>query len=136
MTKNLHLTSIVMCDTHWQSSLLLLQSTLVNFKMHLQLVSQNTKELPNFSLIRKDYYCFLHFTGSRFQCTFTKAIVALGKAHTYSVLSLSSLPRSTTQLLPIMVWQNTDRYCRQRGERQPKLHSSLKGKTRVLAAGI
>ena len=36
-------------------------------------------------------------------------IVALGKAHTHSALSLSSLPKVALETVPIFVWLNTDR---------------------------
>ena len=36
-------------------------------------------------------------------------IVALGKAHTHSAPSLSSLPKVALETVPIFVWLNTDR---------------------------
>ena len=36
-------------------------------------------------------------------------IVALGKAHTRSAPSLSSLPKVALETVPIFVWLNTDR---------------------------
>ena len=46
-------------------------------------------------------------------------IVALGKAHTRSAPSLSSLPKVALETVPIFVWLNTDRSRLWRVERRP-----------------
>ena len=47
---------------------------------------------------------FSHTIGASVQ----DGIVALGKAHTHSALSLSSLPKVALKTMPIFAWLNTD----------------------------
>ena len=45
----------------------------------------------------------------QFSVSFQDSIIALGKAHTRSAPSLSSLPKVAIETVPIFVWLNTDR---------------------------
>ena len=45
----------------------------------------------------------------QFSVSAQDGIVALGKAHTRSAPSLSSLPKVALETVPIFVWLNTDR---------------------------